>query len=609
MNQSEGRWGRNSLRGFWCLLVTQFQGAFSDNALKNLVVFMVLGLDVSLAQKERIGELVGALFALPFILFSMFGGFLADHFSKRAVTIGVKQFEIVVMCFATLGLMLRNTTLELTAVFLMGVHSALFGPSKYGLLPELLPEKKLSWGNGLLELGTFMAIILGTVAAALMAKYFHGRQIWSGMILMVLAFAGLAASRGITRVPAANPAKIFKADSVAEFLDCLVLIRKDPRLTMAVAGNTYFSFLGALLLLDLFFYGTNVLHADETGIGMLNVALALGIGLGSVAAGYLSGGKIEYGLVPFGAVGMAVASMLLAAPISSSAALVLLALLGFSGGFFIVPVSALLQDRPHRMIKGEVLAAANLLSFVGVLLASVAHYVLTKYAGLSPQGIFIFGGVLTLCGVVVALVILPDALLRAVLWALTRTVYRIRIEGRDEIPEYGGALLICNHVSFMDALLLMASTDRRLRFMMHQDYHDLWWIKPFAKSLGVIPIASNQGPRAMVKSLQEAGDAVRIGYIVCIFAEGQITRTGELNEFHRGYELIMKDVKAPIVPVALVGVWGSIFSFEGGKFFWKWPRHAPYPVTLRFGKPLPPTSTPDEVRAAVQQLLTANRAV
>ncbi|MGA2028688.1 MAG: MFS transporter [Verrucomicrobiota bacterium] len=594
----------SSCRGFWSLFVTQFQGAFSDNVLKNLVVFMILGMSVPLAQQHHIGELVGALFSLPFILFSMAGGFLADKYSKRSVTIGVKNFEIFVMLFATAALALKNLPMELASVFFMGVHSAFFGPSKYGLLPELLPEKKLSWGNGLLEFGTFTAIILGTVTAAFMAVCFGGKQIWSGVILVALALAGLIASLGITRVPAADPAKKFRDNLIGQVFEQLHAVRNDRPLALAFAGNTYFNFLGALLMLNLFFYGANVLHVNAAKIGLLNVALALGIGLGSVAAGYLSGGKIEYGLVPFGAFGLSITSALLAIPnLSIPAVLVWLALLGFFGGFFIVPVSALLQHRPDKTKKGEVLAAANLLSFVGIFLASGVYYLLADMAQLNPRQIFLSGGALTLAGAILAVILLPDALIRLVLWVLTRTLYRIRIEGRDNIPEKGGALFVCNHVSFVDAPLLMAATDRQVWFIIDKNYYERWWMKPFRESLGLIPVSPAPNPRELLQSLQTARDVICDGHVVCIFAEGGITRTGELNEFHRGFERIMKNVTAPIVPVALAGLWGSIFSFAGGKFFWKWPRKFPYPVSVKFGAPLPPDSTPEHVQETVKELL------
>jgi len=593
-----------SLRGFWSLFVTQFQGAFSDNVLKNLVVFMLVGASTPISEQHRIAELVGALFSLPFILFSMAGGYMADRFSKRTISISVKVFEMGVMLFAMAGFALNRLPMLLAGVFLMGVHSAFFGPSKYGLLPELLPERKLSWGNGLLELGTFVAIILGTVAAAYLSKHLDGRQIWSGAMLLGLAATGFCMSLGITRVPAADPSRRFRWNFIAEVFRHLRAVRKDRPLVLALIGNTYFNFLGALLLLNLFFYGIYVLGLDQVGIGQLNVALALGIGLGSVAAGYLSGGKIEYGLVPLGALGLAVVCASLAIPgVSFHGALVRLAVLGFAGGFFIVPVSALLQHRPDPDKKGEVLAVANLLSFVGVFLASGAHLALTEWCKFSPLQIFLFGGVLTLAGAVYAVWLLPDSLLRFILWLLTKTIYRIRVEGRDNIPSKGGALFVCNHVSFVDALLLLASTDRRVRVMMYKATYELPHIKPFARILGVIPISAEQRPREMIRSLQEASDAIRAGDVVCIFAEGQITRIGHLLPFRRGLERIMKDVEAPIIPIGLDGVWGSIFSFEKGRFLWKIPRRLPYPVTVNYGRALPHTATPFEVREAVQQLL------
>lgn len=595
---------QTNLRGFWSLFITQFQGAFSDNVLKNLVIFMMISMNLTMAEQHRIGEWVGALFALPFILFSMAGGHLADRYSKRSITVGVKVFEILVMSIVLMGLVRQQMTLLLFAVFLMGTHSAFFGPSKYGLLPELLPEKRLSWGNGLLELGTFMAIILGTVVAALLAKYCHGHQGWSGLLLIGLAIAGLLTSLGISRVPAADPAKRFQPNFLGDLWSRLRAARGDRPLVLALIGNTYFNFLGALLLLNVFFYGANVLGVQETEIGLLNTALALGIGLGSVAAGFLSGGKIEYGLVPLGALGLTVATVALGVGnLAAWGALAWLAALGFAGGFFIVPVSALLQHRPDKDKKGELLAAANLLSFVGVFLASGAHFLLAQKLQATPRHIFLFGGGLTLAGAIYALFLLPDSLLRFVLWLMTRTIYRIRVLGRDNIPAKGGALFVCNHLSLVDALLLQASTDRPIRFIVYKGIYDQPWIKPFARILRAIPISSELRPREMLQALHTATQALRDQEVVCIFAEGQITRIGQMLPFRRGFERIMKDVDAPIIPIALDGVWGSIFSFEKGRFTWKLPRRIPYPVTINFGRPLPPSAKPLEVRQVVQELM------
>lgn len=591
-------------RGFWALIVTQFQGAFSDNVVKNLVVFVALfGTTMTLAEKNSYGESIGALFSLPFILFSMTGGFLADRFSKRSVMLGVKIFELFIMTLVFSGLWYWNKYLLLASVFLMGAHSAIFGPSKYGSLPELLPEKRLSWGNGVLELGTFMAIILGTVAAAMMSEAFHGRQWLSGVILVGLAMVGFGSCLGITRIPPANPAKRYNPHFPAEIWRQLRAMRGDRPLWLALAGNTYFNFLGMLLLLNLFFYGSETLHVTETRIGLLNVALALGIGLGSVAAGYLSGGKIEYGLVPLGAFGLSLFSIALACPaVTLPQSYCLLSLLGFAGGFFIVPLAALLQHHPARENKGQVQATANWLSFVGVFLASGAHWLLAQKLALSPRGIFLVGGVLTLLGAIYVVWLLPDALLRFLLWCLTNTVYRIRVIGRDNIPARGGALFVCNHLSFADALLLIASTDRPIRFLVYKGMYERRSIKPFASLLRAIPISSEQRPRELIHALQSAGDALRNGEVVCIFAEGQVTRIGQLLPFQRGFERIMKGIDAPIIPVALDGVLGSPTSFDRGHMR-RFPERIPHPVTVSFGSPLPPAATPVEVREAVQTLI------
>ncbi len=250
------------------------------------------------------------------------------------------------------------------------------------------------------------------------------------------------------------------------------------------------------------------------------------------------------------------------------------------------------------------IAAANLLSFVGIFLAAGAYWLFSSGFHQTPAGIFLDGAILTLVATAYSIYLLPDSLLRLVLWMLTHSLYRIRVEGRDNIPETGGALFVSNHMSLIDALLLIASTDRPIRFLMFKGIYDLPYIKPFAKMIRAIPISSELRPREMLQSLREATNAIRSGEVVCIFAEGQITRIGQLLPFRRGMERIMKGVDAPIVPVNLDGVWGSIFSFERGRFLWKLPRSIPYPVTVSFGKPMPPTSTPFEVRHAVQNLHT-----
>jgi acyl-[acyl-carrier-protein]-phospholipid O-acyltransferase/long-chain-fatty-acid--[acyl-carrier-protein] ligase len=596
------------LRSFWLMFVVEFQNAFSDNVLRWLVTFMIVGMGLSLEKRDSLVPLVGATFALPFVLFSMAGGFFADRFSKRSVAIGVKCAELGIMSVAAAGLCFHNIPLMLAGIFLMSTHSAIFGPTKYGMLPELLPEKKLSWGNGIFGLGTFSAAITGTIFAGMLSDHFGAQQFFSGAILMVLAVVGLSFSMGIRRLPPADPEKKFRVNFLGDFWSQLKIIHRDRVLFLGVVGNTFLSFLAMLLQLTVVFYGKDIFHFDDRHSGYLQAGMLIGVGAGCLAAGFLSGQKIEYGFVPLGMGGLTIICALLShSGFSVAAFSVALCLLGFFGGLYNVPVNAIIQHRPAPDNKGKVIAAAALLSWVGIFVASGGYYLLTVPLHLKSPQIFLAVSAISLAGTVYCVKLMPSSLLRLLLWFATRSIYIIRVEGRDNIPERGGALFVCNHVSFVDATLLMASTDRQIRFIMHRDFYERWWVKPFTKTLGLIPIASNLGPREMLQSLHVAGEAVRNGDVICIFAEGRLTRTGELDEFHRGFERIMKGTDAPIVPVALVGVWGSIFSYEGGKYFWKWPKQFPYRVTVRYGEKLPPTATPDEVHAAVEKLLTGNQ--
>ncbi len=589
--------------GFWSLIATQFQGAFNENALKFLVIYMVLSSEGAKANRDQIEALVGALFAIPFILFSMAGGFLADRYSKRRVTIGTKVYEVGVMVFAVVALIEPNYRLALAAIFLTSTQGAFFGPSKYGLLPEILPEEKLSWGNGLLELGTFVAIILGSVTGARLADSFAGHQVYSGVFLLAFTVVGMLCSFGISSTPAADPQRRFSLGMLYDLLSPAKLVRADRVLFLAVVGNTYFWFLGALLQLNIFNYGQDILHIPATRSGYLQAAIGIGIGVGSAFAGYLSAGKIEYGLVPLGSAGMMVMGLLLTLQgLTFANVLVLLAALGFAGGFFVVPVNALLQHRPEESKKGEVLALANWLSFIGVAAAAGLNYLLSHTLGLNPRSVFLWGSLLTLGATAYVVWLLPDSLFRLLLWIATHTLYRLDVVGRENIPARGGALLTPNHVSMADAVLLIASIDRPIRFLMFKGSYDHPLVKPFARILGVIPIASDQGPREMLHSLREATEALKNGELVCIFPEGQMTRIGQLLPFRRGMERIIKGVDVPIIPVNLDGVWGSIFSFAGGRFLWKFPRRIPYPVGVTFGAPLPSTASALEVRRSVQDL-------
>ena len=324
------------------------------------------------------------------------GGWLADRFSKRTITRSVKVFELGIMLFAAAGLGLKNLPMELGAIFLMGVHSALFGPSKYGLLPELLPLEKLSWGNGVLGLGHLSCHHHRHDGRGVFSAHFAGAQVWSGLVLAALAIGGWAVSAGITKVPAAAPEKPFRANVAGELWRELRLMRPDPALWWANWGNTWFFFLAALLQMNLFVHAKDVLRLNDTQNGCLQASLAIGIGVGSLVAGLISRGRIEYGLIPLGTLGLAGTAAVLASPALNAPGFGFgLAVLGFFGGFFIVPVSALLQHRPSPGNKGGVLAAANLLSFVGIFLASGVYYLLVHLFGLHSSGIFLLSAAFT----------------------------------------------------------------------------------------------------------------------------------------------------------------------------------------------------------------------
>src|SRR5215475_10385626 len=558
-NEREKKWRL----GFWSLIVTQFQGAFNDNVLKFFVIFMILGTNPTPAEQDSLVFFIGILFALPFLMFSMAGGYLADRFSKRNVTIATKIFEILAMLFAVYAFSKGDTRLAYGVIFLASTQAAFFGPSKYGLLPELLPAEDLSWGNGVLELTTFLSIISGTVFGSYLAQTFRGREFIAGLIFMGLTCIGLSASLFISRVPAGDPAKKFRFNIFGDLAEQWRLVRPDRALKLAVIGNTYFWFLGALLQFVIVFYGREILHLDETRGSYLQAALAIGIGVGSFAAGYLSGGKIEYGLIPLGGVGMAIFGSLISVHgLSFPQVMWLLGALGFAGGFFVVPINALIQHRPDEDKKGGVIAYANWLSFVGVLVASAIYSGFTHYLRVGLGTFFLWTALLSLAAGAYTLWLLPDSLLRLLLWFAAHTIYRMDIAGAEKVPPRGGALLVPNHASMADAALVIAATDRPVRFLMFRDSYEHWLVKPFAKILGVIPIASNQGPREMIHSLREATRALQNGELVCIFPEGQMTRIGQMMPFRRGMERVLKgldkDASVPVIPVHIDGIWGSI---------------------------------------------------
>lgn len=385
-------------------MFTQFQGAFSDNALKWLVIFLVFGMGLSEADQDTLVTLAGAVFAVPFLIFSTWGGWLADRYSKRRVMVGVKAAEIVIMCFAAMGLLWQSLPVQMAAICLMGVHSTVFAPAKYGILPEVLPPTRLSWGNGILELLTFVAVIAGTVAGGWLAEAMEGRQVWSGVLLAGLAAVGCLTSIGSPRVAAADPGKPFVWNFPAELWRQMRAMRTDRDLWRANWGNTGFFYIAALVQLNLALFAKQDFGLKATEQSWLQAALCLGIGAGSAFTGYFSRGRIAYGFIPMGATIMALSSLVLGLPgVSKSVFTAALAVLGAGAGCFIVPVASVLQHRPAASEKGAVQGVASWLSWVGILAASLSLELLGSVFGLSHSRIFWFCGACALAaGIYVA---------------------------------------------------------------------------------------------------------------------------------------------------------------------------------------------------------------
>ncbi len=598
--------------GFWALMATQAQGAFSDNVFKFLLIFFLVkygGFVTATVTEEEAASTITSmatfLFSLPFILLPGIAGALADRYSKRKVMIGVKVFEIGIMALGGLALLAHNPAFLWVLLVLMAVHSTFFGPCKYGILPEMLPEEKLSWGNGMVQMATMVAVIAGTGLAGPLFHWLDGMDSvhYASVILVALAVGGTFSARGISRVAAANPSQPIPLNPYYGMLPHIRAFMADRWLFLTVIGYVYFWFVAALLNMNILVYGES-LHLDETQTSIMLAFIGLGIGSGAAATGYLSRGKIEVGLIPLGALGMTVFSGLLALDLFNfQGSLVLLLGLGFFGGMFDVPLASTLQHRAPEKMRGGIMATANMLTFVGMAVASMLFYGLGQL-GVSPRGIFLLTAVMTFVMGIYICFTIPVFVVRLGLWFLGNTLYRLRIINRHHVPEQGGGLLVSNHSSFLDALVVLAAIDRPVRFLMYQPIYEVPWIKPLAKMMGAIPVMPGGGPREVVNSLRTATEAIRNGDLVCIFAEGQITRTGQMLPFRRGFEKIMKGLDAPIIPVFIDQVWGSVFSFAGGRFFWKWPRRFPFPITIGFGGPMPSTTSAYELRQSIQQVGT-----
>ncbi|MGH9255588.1 MAG: acyl-[ACP]--phospholipid O-acyltransferase [Vicinamibacterales bacterium] len=586
------------IRGLQPFFWTQFLGALNDNLYR--MVVSLAAVTAAAGSGSGYLSLVGATFILPFFLFSGYAGTLADRYGKRDVLIATKVFEIVAMGLAVLALASGNLSALLAVLFLLALQATFFSPAKYGLVPELVGDKDLSRANGLLEMSTFVAIILGTSLGGFLFATWRDQPRLIGLLLVAVAAAGTVTSLWIPRVAPADPSGSFPVNPWGEIASGVTRLRRERTLWLTVVGMSYFWFLGSLLQMVIILLGTDVMRLTDQWVGALGAFLAIGIGTGSLAAGRLSGDKVELGLVPLGSIGMGASAFLLAGSDTFASVSVALILLGLSGGLFIVPLNALLQQKAGAAERGQLIATNNFLNNAGVLLASGVLWLLHDRLLLAPSQIVLLFGVVTLAANAYVLSILPNFLIRFSLWLLTHTIYRIRIEGQEHVPFRGPALLVCNHLSHIDGFLVGACVQRFIRFMVYRPYYEMRGVHWLMRKMNAIPVSASR--KDVIASLERAREELRNGHVVCIFAEGAISRTGNLLPFKRGFERIVEGLDVPVIPVHLDRVWGSIFSFEQGRFFWKRPSRIPYPVTVSFGRPMPSSARADEVRQAMLEL-------
>jgi len=590
--------------GFQAFLWTQFLGAFNDNAYRIVVSLRAVDLVQNPAVRDRYLAAATALFVLPSLFFTGYAGHLADAFSKRKVLIAVKAFEILIMAVGILTLRSSSVPWMFVVLFLMAVHSTVFSPAKYSIVPELVAEKDLSRGNALLEMSTLVAIILGIAGGSFLYKEWKAEAWRIGVVLVGIAAAGFLASLRITRVPAAGARERFRLNPFAEIVIGTRHLLRDRPLWLSVLGISYFWFLGALYQSDLVDLGKETLHASDGQVGLLLACISMGIGAGAMLAGRLSGDKVEIGLVPLGSIllgGFSVAVWMASG--TYAGALAALFLLGAAAGLFFVPLNAFLQDRAGDREKGRLIATNNIYNTIGMLLAAGVFVVCRNVLHMTPQSIILTFGLVTFLVTIYIVTVVDEYLIRFLLWMLTHTVFRIRIVGQDSVPFRGPALLVSNHMSHVDGFLVGACVQRFIRFMVWKPYYDMKSLNWFFRKTRAIPVGGS--PRDMVYAIRTARRELADGHVVCIFAEGAISRTGNMLPFKRGMEKIVEGLDVPIIPVHLDRLWGSIFSFERGRFFWKWPKRVPYPVTVSFGAPMPAASPAHVVRQAIQELSAA----
>jgi len=562
----------------------QFLGAMNDNVFKQALVILLAYQTASFTtmSSDVLQNLVQALFILPFFLFSATAGQLADKYEKSRLISVTVAIELVVMMLGAAGFFMHDLKLLLAALFLGGVQSALFGPVKYAILPQQLRESELIGGNGLVEMGTSVAILVGMVLGGWMVS----RAGWGiaavALTTMALSALGLLLSRYIPPAPAADPDLRINWNIVTETWRNFQFMRGNRTVLLSILGISWFWFFGAMFITQFPNLSKNILAGDEHVVTLLLVVFSLGIGVGSLLCERLSGHKIEIGLVPFGSVGMTLFTVdlyfVLAAHIQDAPAtlgpfvrefghwriLADLLLIGMFGSFYIVPLYALVQSRSEASHRSRIIAGNNILNALFIVAASAIAIALFK-AGFTIPQLFLVTAALNAAVAIYIYTLVPEFLMRFIVWLLIHSVYRLEKSGLENIPESGPAVLVCNHVSFVDALIIAAACSRPARFVMDHSIFRIPVLNFVFRTGRAIPIASaREDPALLERAYDEIAQALEAGDIVCIFPEGRITDTGEIYPFRGGVKRIVDRTPVPVVPLALRGLWGSFFSRMGG---------------------------------------------
>lgn len=584
---------------------TSFTSALNDNLFKLMCIYVLVDTgryggvtDVTFA--------VSAAFVIPFLLFAALGGVLADRFPKSRVIRTIKVAEIGIMILGVVGAFLGQWWFLLGVMFLMSTQSALFGPSKMGIIPELVGKQNLSRANSFLSAATYIAIILGTAGAPFMYQLF-GSNLAIGVACIAVSISGVIFSRKIQDTPQAYETRSASVFFLADIWRSLKLIHKDAFLTLAVWGNMFFMIVAAYVQLNLLPYGEeHVGLPDEKTSTYLFLLTALGIGVGSILAGKVSKRNIEFGIVPIALFLMMISAASLAwfPPNALVPVAIVCFVMGVGAGMFIVPIQAFIQYRaPHEKL-GEVVAAANWLNWIGVALATALLKFNSTVLGLSAaQGMLELAAIL-LAMMVVAFVAVPDFFVRFVLMLMTRCFFRLRGVGLKNIPSEGPALLVSNHVTLMDAVWLLSIQQRRIRFLMSRDYIAKCpgWMRPLLKLGGVIAIQSDDSPKQLIKALKQARKCLDEGYLVGIFAEGALTRTGHMLPIKPGFERVVKGTNYPIIPICIEGAYGTYASHAHGEPKLLHRRDYGKEITVLAGEAMDNTASADEIARRLEEL-------